>query len=78
MRSKISAREKGQKQYQSKNPCRQSGFRESSRWKEVSFKLTAKSGKEVHVRKASGREFQIVGAEKEKDLLPKLDFVKKH
>ena len=26
-------------------------------------------------RKASGREFQIVGAENEKDLLPKLDLM---
>ena len=30
---------------------------------------------EVLVRKASGREFQIVGAEKEKDVLLKLDFI---
>ena len=44
MRSKISVREEGQKRYQSKNPCRQSGLIESSRRKEVSFKLTVKSG----------------------------------
>ena len=31
MRSKISAREESQKRYQSKNPCRQSGFRENVR-----------------------------------------------
>jgi len=43
MRSKISAKE-GHKRYQFKNPCRQSGFRESSRRKEVSFKLTTKNG----------------------------------
>ena len=28
---------------------------------------------EVHMRKKSGREFQIEGAEKEKALLPKVD-----
>ena len=44
MRSKISAREDGQKGYQFKNSCRQSGCIESSSRKEVSFKLTAKSG----------------------------------
>jgi len=28
---------------------------------------------EVHIRKESGREFQIEGAEKEKDILPRED-----
>ena len=76
MRSKISAREEGQKWYQFKNPCRQSGFIESPRRKEASFKLTAKSGNRSAYGKSKWKRVSDSSKrlQKERDLFWKVRF----
>ena len=48
------------------------GKKENLRWIEVSFQMPGKVAREVQVRKQYGREFQTVGAAKEKERLPKV------